>query len=169
MDERDYVPEEEPGLVERRPVRQSGAVTAVAVINFVLGGLEILLGLLIMILGPAILGFALSQVDTSKMTPEQAKQVKQVATQGGGFLAVVTGIMGICIMVFGVPMIIAGIGVIKRRQWGRVLTIVLGSISIAFAVLNLIGLNIIGVLVNGGYAVLVFVILLNKQYAAEFR
>ena len=169
MDERDYVPDEEARMAETRPVRQSGAVTAVAVVNFVLGGLQILIGLLIMIVGPAIVGMAASAVDTSKMTPEQARQFKQATTTGGGIVALGAAVFGGCILIFGVPMIIAGIGVIKRRQWGRILSIVLASLAIVGAIVWLLTFNIIGLLINGGYAVVVFVILLNKQYAAEFR
>jgi hypothetical protein len=41
--------------------------------------------------------------------------------------------------------------------------------AIVGAILSLISLNIIGLLIDAAYAVLVFVVLLNKRYAAEFR
>jgi hypothetical protein len=72
-------------------------------------------------------------------------------------------------MVFGVPMILAGIGVLNRSQWGRVLTLVLGVFSGIFALLCLLGFNLLGLVAYGGYTALVFVILLNSQYAAEFN
>ena len=78
MDERDYEPEDDPRMPASGPVRRSGAVTAVAVVNFVVGGLLLILGLVIMIAGPAFIGMALSSVDPKDLTPEQ--YVRKVET-----------------------------------------------------------------------------------------
>jgi len=169
MDERDYDPEYDPRMADTGPVRRSGAVTAVAVINFVVGGLLMASGPATMIVGPEVIAQILLSVDTKDMTPENVRQIKEIAANKDGVLTIVAGIFGGCFMAVGLPAIIAGVGVVKRRPWGRILTIVLGSLSILFAVLNLLSLNIIGVAINVGYTVVVFVILLNSRYAAEFR
>jgi hypothetical protein len=155
------------------PTGRSGAVTAVAIVNFVLGGLEVLFGLVIMIMGPAVASFITGVAsDASKqsgMNPAEAEKFRQAASAGGGFLTAVVGFIGVCFMIFGVPMILAGIGVLNRRQWGRILTLVLAVLSGLLALLNLISLNIVGLIINGGYAILAFVVLLNAKNAAEFR
>ncbi len=66
------------------------------------------------------------------------------------------------------PMLIAGYGVIKRRKWGRILTLVLGAIAALFAGLSLMQFNLVGAGMYGSYAALVFSVLLKPEYAAEF-
>jgi hypothetical protein len=158
-----------------RPARKSGAVTAVAVVNFVLGGFLLLCGLVAM-LGGALLGNIFGQAGAAAkmpqgMDPEQAKVFNQLAQGGGGLIATIAAFIGICYLIVAVPAIIAGVGVLKRAQWGRILTLVLGVIAGLFALLSLASLpaGIFGLVIYGGYCVLVFVILLNKQYAAEFQ
>jgi len=169
MDERDYDPDDEAGMPETGLVRRSGAVTAVAVVNFVVGGLLVASCAASMIVGPEAIAQILSSLDTKGLPPEKVRQINEIAANKDGVLTIAAGIVGACFMSIGLPAIIAGVGVLKRRKWGRILTIVLGSISILFAVLNLLALNILGILIDVAYTVVVFVILLNKKYAAEFR
>jgi hypothetical protein len=169
-------PEEEtmPGDYDR-PVRKSGAVTAVAVVNFIFGALEIVCGLLIMVAGAffgKLLGLAGDAAEPPPgLDPEQAKLFKQAAQGGGGIFAMAGAFAGVCIMVLAVPMILAGVGVLQRRQWGRILTLILGALAGlgALASLRTFPSGLGGVVINGGYCALVYVILLNKQYAAEFK
>src|SRR5438034_461899 len=107
----------EPMLPEEdlvRPVRKSGAVTAVAIVNFVMGGLNVICGLAIMLggmLGGAffskMLGDAAAQPNVN---PQDAKAFQQVAQGGGGLLAGFAAFAGICIMILAVPTILAGVG-----------------------------------------------------------
>ena len=69
-------PDYEPPM--RRPGR-SGAVTAVAIVNFVFGGLTLLGGLVIMFMGPAILGAAAQQAQRQG----DQKAAQQIAQAGG--------------------------------------------------------------------------------------
>jgi len=169
-------PEEEmlPGEYDR-PARKSGAVTAIAIINFVFGGLQVVCGLLLMVAG-AFIGKLLGDVAAGApppqgMDPEAAKQIQQLGQAGGGMFAGFGALFGVCIMLFAIPTILAGVGVMNRRQWGRILTLVLGALAglSALASLSALPKGIPNIVISGGYCVLVYVILLNKQYAAEFR
>jgi len=88
-----------------------------------------------------------------------------------------TGIEGGMIVVFGVvliflslPVLLAGYGIQRRKQWGRVLTIILATLSGILAISHIVRLNPQAIsLVYGGYTVFVLFILLRPKYAAEFR
>jgi hypothetical protein len=95
----------------------------------------------------------------------------------GGFgpiLAIIfemVAILGICLVIAGLPTMAAGLGVLLRQQWGRVLTFVVAGLVLllglsTFAISQrdavVIGLGAVQVL----YAVLVFVVL--SQNGAEF-
>jgi hypothetical protein len=91
------------------------------------------------------------------------------------------GLLG---MLFGVGFIMAGVGVVRRQPWGRILTLVLAGFT-AVATLWFLDLTShqIGYPVNPGqifvqlvfivlaigYVVASYTILLNSRYAAEFR
>jgi hypothetical protein len=167
-------PEYEPRV--RRP--QSGAVTAIAIVNFVLGGLYALCGVIMMAAMGFIanlLGGAVQEAAAKSGDPQVAK-----AAEGGGLVAMIAGfgiVAGLCVMVIlALPLILAGVGVVKRRQWGRILTLVMGAILGLLGLINLFaglraGVNfgsLIGSLILVGYAVLAYVVLLNSQNAAEF-
>jgi hypothetical protein len=163
--EPEYQPEYAPGGYRPR----SGAVTAVAIINFVLGGLQIVCGLIFLLAASWIFG-AGQEVGRQSTDPE----VRRLASQGGGFLASIAGGIAVVILIIAAVMIVAGIGVVNRRQWGRILTLVLGAISGIFALLSLLGITanplqaLIGLALYGGYTALTYVVLLNSQNAREF-
>lgn len=143
------------------PVR-SGAVNAVAIVNFVLGGLRILAGS-----GMLFCGAALAALITG------AAADGSVSSGDAGTAAAVVGVfvtvVAILIIATGIPMIAAGYGVHKRAPWGRILTLVLGGLSGIFAIFSLLSFNIVGIVIEGGYCAMAFAILLNPEYAAEFR
>ncbi|TMQ32253.1 MAG: DUF2127 domain-containing protein [Planctomycetota bacterium] len=163
----------EPMLPEEdlvRPVRRSGAVTAVAIVNFILGGLYVLCGLLVMIFGGVFAAMITGAINSNPQNVADP-QAQQAAKAVGGVMGVAAVWAGVCMMIFAAPTIIAGIGVLNRRQWGRILTLILGALSGLGALLNLTGLprSLPNIIVAGGYCALVYVILLKKEYAAEFR
>ena len=87
-------------------------------------------------------------------------------------------------MFAGLVLIIAGIGLWRRRRLSRVLTLVLGTLGGMLAMLYAYALVsgftentadpaqaavfVLGLLVHGGYCAFVFVVLLNRKNAAEF-
>jgi hypothetical protein len=154
-----------------RPQRSS-AVTGVAVINFVIGGLVLLIGMC---------GFLGVLVEASE------------GWRHGGGLAgrefAIVFIIILFILIWSIGAIIAGVGVISRRQWGRVLTLILGGIAmvktlsaivlcvlflssvrgpvdddsfLGFMLLAMLGLMYLG------YGIWTYVVLLNSRYGAEF-
>lgn len=153
--------------------QRSGAVTAVAIVNFILGGLACLCGILTALTGPAFIAFVKTAIEEAQKQGEAIPQVEQldwVLGLGAGIFL----LTGACVLLSGIPMIIAGFGVAKRRQWGRILTLVSGGLTGLLALVSLVSLvtgNCAacgGFAINAGYAVFVFVVLLNKTYAAEF-
>jgi hypothetical protein len=78
-------------------------------------------------------------------------------------------------LLVGAGGIAAGVGVVNRRPWGRILTLVLAGLCIVLAILALLGvfagqtINLVAVAIFAGYAIVCFVILLNPQNAREFR
>lgn len=162
--------------VDRRLRRgeRSGAVTAVGVINIVLGSLYVLGGLCLL-LGGALVGGA-------------AQDFR--GNPGGGLFAVFAGaiiLFAFLIIVVAVLHILGGVGVLNRRNWARILTLVLGGLSAVFALFGVFGVvgalnnpvaddragavlvSLVSVFFHVGYAVLVYVILLNPGYAEEFE
>ena len=151
-----------------RPER-SGAVTGVAVINFVIGGLVLLFGMC---------GFLALLVEASEGRPMRGTE-----------FAIVFVII-LFTLIWSVGAIIAGVGVINRRQWGRVLTLILGGIAmvktlsaIVLGVLfmsslrggpldedSLLGFMLLAMLglMYLGYGIWTYVVLLNSRYGAEF-
>jgi hypothetical protein len=166
--------EEFPSEERPRRRRRGGAVTAVAVINFVFGGLAL-------VCGCGAIGFG-GLFSALSGNPEFKKQIEQAAKQAekqqgkaidpqakeileSGKVGPAVIAAGAIALAIGVAIIIAGIGVIQRRSWGRILTLVLGVLWILaslypFSIYNLI-LPVI-------YCIVVFSILLNSKYAAEF-
>lgn len=158
-----------------RRAGHSGAVTAVGVISIVLGSLFILLGICVL-LGAALTGGA-------------ARELRD--QPGAGVVGILAGavvIVALLILVLAVLLIVGGIGVLNRRNWGRILTLVLGGLSAVVAVFWIlvavstlnnnampddragpILVSLILVFLHIGYAVLVFVVLLNSVYAEEFE
>ncbi len=110
------------------------------------------------------------------MTPEGqlAAQTAETGLTGfAAFIAAFVGVVGTCIALYGLPAMLAGLGVILRAGWGRVLTLVVAVLT------ALEGLVLLANYQNGWqpvaigaamvlYCVLAFVVLLSKSNAAEF-
>jgi hypothetical protein len=168
--EDDYEDEYEDEAPRRRRGRreQSGLVTAVAVVNFVLASLWVIGIIAAIIFGGAILSMfssiAKSNPPANQVQAQQAQQaVNAAATIGGIAIAVASTCFGIFAACFAV----AGYGVLKRRQWGRIMTLVLGGLTAILALLSLLSLSPT-VVVYAGYTAFVYIVLLNRRYGAEF-
>jgi hypothetical protein len=179
-DEEDYDDYDRPRR-RRRPRRggqQSGAVTLVAVYSFILGGLYVLCGLGIMILGSAIgsLGFAMSE-DMPADNPGA-----DAARAGFAAATAVFIIIGILALIVAFLLIMAGVGVIKRRQWGRILTLVMAALigvlaliqgwgfvqSLALGAFAPVMWNFLFFALFAGYTIVSYMVLLNSRNAEEF-
>jgi hypothetical protein len=155
---------------------RSGAVTTVAVANIVLGVLRIAVSALVALL---MLNFLLDWPGTD---PDLIKLVGLIALV---IMLPILLVIGIFSVVAGIVLIIAGMGLLRRRPASRITTLVLGGLGGGLALVygyqlvsQLIegvdavapmGISLAGFVVHGGYCVLVFVVLLNPRVAAEFR
>ena len=99
-----------------------GLITAVAVINYVFGGISLSCGLCTGVLGGGTLGMLLAGVGGGPPMDDQAKL-------GIGIASAIFIVMIAIQVLVGLLIILAGYGVQNYRQWGRILTIVLAVIS----------------------------------------
>lgn len=146
----------EPRVERRFIAARSGAVTAIAVVNFVLGGLEILYGLYLL-LGASLFGSA-------TRLPGVPDEVQGVASS----LAALAVALAILALLIGLLMEIAGWGLAMRKPWARPFTLILSGVAVLAALASLSPLNAVSLVLNVAYAASVFVVLLNPRYAAEF-
>ena len=93
-------------------------VKIVAVLNIVLGGLGILIALLVLLFFGGLAGIANSD-DTS---PDSAG--------GAAVLGLIGGIAFFAIALLSVPTVIAGAGLLKFREWARILVIVMSVLHL---------------------------------------
>jgi hypothetical protein len=137
----------------RRP--QSGLVTAMAVVNLLYGGIGILCGLGVAFFMNLIASFFGGAVAADPDAPGARD-----AAGAFGMLAAFGAVMGIIIILVAGLWILAGVGLLKRRQWGRIITLVLAVITGILAVLSLFGGDLrsilFGLIVYGGYTALAF-------------
>src|SRR5262249_22653643 len=90
--------------------------------------------------------------------------VMSIASIAGGLVA----FFAFLYVGLSVPWFLAGWGVLNRRQWARVLSLVLGAIAIGLALRGVVVASCLDIVVFISYAATVFVVLLMPQYAAEF-
>jgi hypothetical protein len=159
--------------VRRRSDERSGSVTGVGVISIVLGSLVLLCGFCVMVAGLAFAGGAAGG-PAGNMFPFQVA--------AGVFV-----VFAILFIIFGVLYLVGGIGVLQRRNWGRIMSLVMAGFSALFGIIYLIGIVgtlaqpgppdskvlgiLIGLLLAGMFfthCVMSFVVLLSSQNAAEF-
>ena len=151
-----------PDPVMADPPPRSGAVTAVAIVNCIFGCLNLVCGGMFVFGGGVLATF----INTAAQQDPNINAAD--ATVAAGVVGGLVVVMGVVIMILSLPMLIAGYGVAKRAGWGRILTIILGFMSIVFAVIELVQFNVCGLVFHAGYAIFVLVILFNSRYAAEF-
>ncbi len=138
-----------------------GLVMAVAVINYVFGGLSLTCGICTGAFGGSLMGLAFAAISNSSQVDPEAKI-------GIGIASVfVLAIAGIQVLV-GLLILLAGYGVQAFREWGRILTIVLAIISALLGLMSLSSLSPFG-LVQIGYAIFALVVLLNPNYTRDFK
>jgi len=170
----------------RGPVGKSGQVTAIAIVNFVLGGLSVLFGTCAS-LGALLFGglgsvASNTRVQVQGMDPKQAEQfardVAKLQSQAGGSLAWVATVLivlGLVSMLWGAGAITDGIGVLNRRSWGRLLALVLAGVSAVLGVVYLVLGFMGGDASSFGFAVLfiayaawVFIVMTKPSVVREF-
>jgi phage FluMu protein Com len=168
------------------PARPTGMVTLIGVLNLLFAGVFIVSCIAFMVAGSTLLNMmtgmtekALDQAPFPRDDPQGKKVVEHGKEMMRGMAAMGTFVFvlgGSCAAILlGGPLILAGIGVLKRRQWGRVLALILGVLAMLAAaglIYELWPLNRyawISVGVNFTYGLITFVILLIPEFAEEFE
>ena len=214
---------EEGGVeVRRAPKGKSGLVTAIAVINFVLGGLALLCGAIMLAFASMFTGASAAIATTGPMlvaqvpqpgqggmpkgfpSPEEMKKLQEEAMkkmqgdpqfqdmmkkanvnarQGRAAVSGALAMIGTIIMIISIVNILwggaaiaGGVGLLKRRNWGRILTLVLGGVAGTVGILYLVtmfmgapAMSVIpSFLIYVGYAAFVFIVLLKPDIRREF-
>ncbi len=131
---------------------RSPEVTSVAVVNFIVGAVDVLYGIGLL-LGAGLLGPVPGLISWTAV---------------GGVFAGLFAIIAALALIKSLLMVVAGWGVIKRRPWGRILTLVLGGLAVLAALGSLSPLNPLSLFIYAGYAAMVFAVLLEPRYAVEF-
>jgi hypothetical protein len=162
------------------------AVTSVAVATLILGGLRLVLSILAIWF---LLNLMMGGLE-AKPRPGAGRDFGDIDITPvlvGLFLPMLA-LAGIAVAILsiagGILLVIAGMGLLRRRRFSRVLTLVLGTLGGMLAVLYGYTLVdelrdgmltsaqgaalLVGLLVHGGYCAFVFVVLLNRKSAAEF-
>jgi hypothetical protein len=141
-------------------VVRTAAITAAAVILLVLGALGLLIGSII-ILGGAVAGDAYRELLANQPGLEGYPEIADAA---GGIIVAV----GVILFAWSFAYVLAGIGGLRGREWGRVLGIVVAIIGVLFWLLGFTG--------GGDRGGLVFVLILFAchawvlfAYAARWR
>ncbi|RCS49161.1 hypothetical protein DTL42_11500 [Bremerella cremea] len=140
---------------------EHGLIVAVAVINYIFGSLCLMCGVCSGVLGGSVLGIIFAAIGNDPQFGPDAKMGMGIASMAVVLLAVIQVLIGLLVL-------LAGYGVQCFREWGRILTVVLGIISGLVGLLALSSLNIFGLL-QIGYAIFVLVVLLNPRYTRNFR
>jgi hypothetical protein len=97
--------------VERWTMTKDKHITILAILNIVRGGIVLLIGLIGFTL---LLGIGAISGDPTAL----------------GVLGLIGTLAVIVMGVIGIPSILAGVGLLQRREWGRILALVVGFLSL---------------------------------------
>lgn len=154
-------PPHTPGMYPTGNNQGPGLITAVAVMNYVFGGLSLACGVCTGVLGGSVLGVLLTAMSNDP-------QVEPGAKLGMGIASAVIIVITVIQLLVGLLIVLAGYGVQNYRQWGRILTIVLAVISALLGVAGLLQLNPFS-FVQLAYAIFALIVMLNPEYTKDFR
>ncbi|REK24668.1 MAG: hypothetical protein DWQ42_13135 [Planctomycetota bacterium] len=146
-------PVEPPPPLDRR---RSGWVTSVAILNFLSGAAKIVLGV--------ALTWVMISLNWKTPSPDSVLFLLH------GLAFVVRAMMlvaGILVVGIGVVTVLAGYGVLMRRQWGRIVSLIVTGL-VGFSSVSAVTSGEIGTLIGTVYPVFVYVILLMPRFAREF-
>ncbi len=135
-------------------------VTVLGLVSIGFGVLKLLCG------GGVLFGFQYFYDDIVRLlesgdypSPEQLSSTIHV---------VVLIIVIVLVLVPGLLQIIGGAGVLKRENWGRILTLILGGLDVLLALPQLLSGNPIGFVLSGGWGGFALYVLLSDPYQNEF-
>jgi hypothetical protein len=166
--------DDEVGIAKRN---RSGMVTAVGIVGIILGSLGLLAGACTGCLGaffPMLQEFAKQNAND----PNMAKAAQDLARIPAWFIIA----EAVVALFRGTGLLVGGIGVLKRRNLGRMLVLAMAAFGVVAYFIDLVGAlamgflepsgipaNAVGGLFICGFALFAFIVLLMPKNAAEFR
>ncbi len=102
--------------------QRTGGMTAVGILNLILGALGTLIALMVVVVGGL---FAAGGAALGSETAG-AEAAAEMAFAGGGFLMLI----GIAILAVNLMLLISGIGILKVASWGRTLSVSSAALGI---------------------------------------
>src|SRR4051812_10059181 len=155
---------------------KSGLVTALAVVHFVMGGIGLICGCLGVIGGLFVSAVSSGASEFSRKVQQELKtkgtnlQELDTAARWGTIITILAALT----LILGAVAIVAGIGVIQRRGWGKTTSfaaagvaglLTLGYLAMTFAV----GFgNLVNALILGAYAGFTVFVLMSAQGSRDF-
>jgi hypothetical protein len=137
------------------------SIKAIASVNFLYGSLYVACGAFIWLGSGFVTQRSLSQSGQSNVNVDE-------------FKTMMTIIAGIVIML-GMPMIVAGAGLLQRAAWSRYLALVLAGLSALLCVWAVVGPmmlhrrpDVCSIILYATYSGITFFVLLQPEVAAEF-
>jgi hypothetical protein len=143
----------------------SAGIITIAVFNFVLSAMNLLCGVV-----SAIAAFGGAMLASSF-----GRRGVDGADVAGGIFFVIFIIVAILYFVFGVMLLMGGIGLLKRENWGRIVTLICAGLAGVFALFQIFAIlsgswvNILWFLLLAGYCISAFIILLSGGANRAFR
>ncbi len=134
-------------------------IIVVAVTNFVVAAVALVGAVVLAVNGSAALDLAMSRASLQGL---DADRVRSIA-------ASIVGLIALVLFLFGVAGIVAGVGVLKRLAWGRSLALVLGSVAGVLGIVSLVIMLPHGVVPFGAHALVMMLVLNDKDYSYQFR
>jgi hypothetical protein len=129
--------------VRGKGIKGSPAVTYLAYASYAICGIQLLVGILFIVGGAS---------GAAALAGSGGREAKAAAS----WFAMIFFSTGVMCVILSIPALLSGYGLMNRKQWGRILTMVLGALSLP------------SIPVGTAYGIWVFVVLLDKKYAEEF-
>ncbi len=140
-------------------------MTVIGILNFVFGGLGCV-GSLLMVLGGGAVAFLGSAVEDAAAAGGTSTEGLAEAAAAGGGMFMLLGLVG---MVLGVLLIIAGVGVMKVRPWGRTCSLAYAGSKIILGIgAAFIGGFGFGTIMGFVYPVVLGVLFMTPRWKAAF-
>jgi ankyrin repeat protein len=149
-------------------------IAAVAIGYLLLGGACLAWGVYVLWAGGAAVATLIdAKQQTDPLLGAQAKQATEAAATGlGAVIVAAAGVVGGCAVAEGLPVVLVGVGLLPRRNWARVLALVLAVLVGLEGAALLLGPPSGPALIVGGLllalAVLSFVALLGRGATLAF-
>jgi hypothetical protein len=161
---------------------RSWLISSVGLVNLLLGGLCVAFGVYCFAAGADAVGQLLQlQTEagraTAPLTGAEAQKANALLGAGStglaGILLGMVAVLAACAVLQGLPLLLAGMGLLYRKSWGRVLALLFAFLALLQGLACVLAAQrstplLAAGLVWLGYALLTFVALIGKRASLEF-